>query len=205
MNTGKIMKFPEFTGIRCLMMPFLQGEPASLPDMYAPYKSVLESVYMVKGAIGFLTIDESMVEAGRPHRGARARHGRALHTEGGLRPNGEYVWGPPTPSWGGSCAVTLDRDVRVLLANSVDNTCAIWDAVHEDTTEDGDIGHAAELYPYKTATLMHAGEVHEVGILTPHESLAVDAACRRQFLRIVSSGVRGREACFTRNPLMEAA
>jgi hypothetical protein len=49
---------------------------------------------------------------------------------------------------------------------------------------------------------MKAGEVHEIGILTPHESLPVMADFNRQFLRIVGSGVHGREEYFTQNSLM---
>lgn len=69
---------------------------------------------------------------------------------------------------------------------------------------DGDIGDAAHLYPYETATYMRAGEVHEIGILTPHESLPVKQSANRQFLRIISSGVYGRESYFTKNPLVDS-
>lgn len=49
---------------------------------------------------------------------------------------------------------------------------------------------------------MKAGEVHEIGILTPHESLPLRQKARRQFLRIISSRVHGRESYFTENPLI---
>ena len=104
--------------------------------------------------------------------------------------------------WGGRRNVTLDRDVQVLLANNIDGSCAIWDAEHEDTTTDGDIGHLAHLYPYETATMMKAGEVHRIGIFTPHESLPMRMDADRQFLRIISSGVYGREPYFTENPMV---
>lgn len=50
---------------------------------------------------------------------------------------------------------------------------------------------------------MKAGEVHQIGILTPHESLPITKGGNRQFIRIVSSGVYGREPYFTKNPLMD--
>lgn len=103
--------------------------------------------------------------------------------------------------WGRSHTTTLDHDVQILLANNLDDSCAVWNATHEDTSIDGDIGHAAEQYPYEDAVLMKAGEVHQIGILTPHESLPVRATFKRQFLRIISSGVHGVEPYFTRNPL----
>jgi hypothetical protein len=194
------IEFPKFSGMRCLMMPYIQGDPDSLPAAYDAYRDIVSSVVIRRGDVGFLTIDESIVVAGQPHRGQRARYGRALHTEAGIL-HGTYGWGGD-PTWGGKRAVTLDRDVSVLIASSVANTCAVWDAEHEDTSDDGDIGYAAADYPYRDAILLKRGEIAEIGILTPHESLPVQRGGQRQFLRIVSSGVHGREAYFTVNPLM---
>lgn len=197
-KTGQVIKFPPFSGVRCLMMPYIQGDPTSVPEDYAPYKDIIESVFLKKGDLGFLTIDESPVMQGNPHRGQRAKFGRAIHTEAGKHPiNNTYKWG-----WGSSPKVTLDRDVRILLANNLDDSCAVWDAEHEDTSQDGDIGHVADLYPYSEAVFLKEGEVHEIGILTPHESMVVQRDFSRQFLRIISSGVHGRECYFTENPFV---
>lgn len=187
------------------MMPYIQGEPETVPTEYRHgYESILACVFSKRGDIGFLTIDESKATKGIPHRGARAKWGRALHTEAGRHPDRVYAWGRGG-GWGCSHRVTLDRDVRVLIANNVDRSCALWDAEHEETSIDGDIGNLADQYPYSAATFMHAGEVHEIGILTPHESLPVTHDIDRQFLRIVSSGVHGREPYFTENPLLNVA
>lgn len=194
----KVITFPPFSGLRCLIMPYRQGDPDSVPLEYAPYADIIASVFVQTGGYCFLTIDESEVVAGRPHRGDRARFGRAIHTEAGRDPAKVYVWGGG--GWGSRHSVTLERDVRILLANNLDDSCAVWDAEHEDTSIDGDIGHAGEMCPYSTATIMKSGEVHEIGILTPHESLPVKDNYLRQFLRIVSSGVHGREEYFTLNP-----
>jgi hypothetical protein len=179
------------------MMPYIQGDSSSVPAAYSSYGDIIESMFLKKGDVGFLTIDESIAVKGRPHRGTRAKFDRAIHTEAG-RLHGRCHWG----SWGGSATVTLDSDVRILLANNLDDSCAVWDAKHEDTTEDGDIGHVADEYPYIDAVFMKAGEVREIGILTPHESLPVENDFKRQFVRIVSSGVYGREDYFTVNPLV---
>lgn len=192
------IEFPSYKGIRCLMMPYIQGEPASVPDEFAGYSDIISRVFFRKGEIGFLTIDESIASAGIPHRGARAKYGRALHTEAGLRPSGVYAWGGG--GWGSSYAVSLEPTVEVLLANNADDTCALWDAEHRNTSFDGDIGDKADAYPYETATMMKRGDVHRIGIFTPHESLPVTRDMKRQFLRIVSAGVHGREPYFTKNP-----
>lgn len=39
------IQFPEFTGLRCLMMPYVQGDPDSVPEAFAPYRSILETVF----------------------------------------------------------------------------------------------------------------------------------------------------------------
>jgi hypothetical protein len=194
------IQFPAFTGLRCLMMPYIQGDALSVPEPFRRYADILRSVFVRNGDIGFLTIDESVATAGKPHRGAHAKYDRALHTEAGKLPGTIYNWGGTV--WGGRPNVTLDPDVDILLANNLDDSCALWDAVHEDTSSDGDIGHAASQYPYSDAVLMKSGEVHRIGILTPHESLPVRATVERQFLRIVSAGVHGREPYFTENPMM---
>lgn len=196
------IKFPTFTGTRCLMMPYIQGEASSVPDQYCAYADIIESVYFKKGDVGYLTIDESVAIKGKPHRGKRAKTDRALHTEAGRHPDMVYVWGGG--GWGSSHKVTLDREVKILLANNLDDSCAVWDATHENTSLDGDIGHVAYQYPYFDAVTMKEGEVYKIGILTPHESLPVKRNVKRQFLRIVSSGVHGREPYFTENPILSA-
>jgi hypothetical protein len=201
MNQVGTVTFPEYSGTRCLMMPYIQGDPDSIPDDYDLYRPIITSTYLNKGDVGFLTIDESRVVAGTAHRAVRAKFGRALHTEAGLHPkSGRFFWGGG--SWGGRVNVTLDPKVEILLANNLDGSCTLWDAVHKDTSIDGDIGDKTDLYPYEDAVVMRAGEVHRIGILTPHESMPVQEDFDRQFLRILGAGVHGREPYFTINPLL---
>lgn len=194
------IQFPEFSGVRCLMMPYTQGDPSSVPIEYSSYAGIIESTFVQKGDVGFLTIDESYATKGRPHRGARARTSRALHTEAGYNPDHKYQWG--RNNWGDNPEVEIEESVRVLLANNISGTCALWNATQKDTSLDGDIGHLAHIYPYEDAVMMNAGQVWEIGVLTPHESLPVREDSQRQFLRIVSAGVHGREPYFTKNPIM---
>lgn len=62
MNTGHTIEFPEYRGLRCLMMPYVQGDPTSVPDEYARYRAVLASIFLEKGELGYLTIDESVAK-----------------------------------------------------------------------------------------------------------------------------------------------
>lgn len=195
--------FPKSTGIRCLMMPYIQGNSVSVPEeIRQQYGKILDSIYLEEGEIGYLTIDESFVEPGKAQRAYRAKFGRALHTEACFTPDKLYCWGG-TNRWGGSPNVLIDQDTKVLLINNIDDSCALWDAVHHNTSLDGDIGDCADDYPYEHAIMMKAGEVHQIGVLTPHESLPIKQGGNRQFVRIVGKGVHGREHYFTKNPLMK--
>lgn len=194
------INFPKYQGIRCLMMPFIQGHPESVPNKYQAYASIISKNYFKKGDVGYLTIDETFVGKGKPQRGDRAKTNRAIHTEAGIHPDKVYAWGGG--GWGSSHRVTLDQDVGILLANNIDDSCALWNAWHDNTSIDGDIGHHSKDYPYTDAVLMKSGEVYKIGILTPHESLPVKSNTNRQFLRIVSSGLHGAEPHFTSNPLL---
>lgn len=184
------------------MMPYIQGDSNSVPIEYRKgYEDILNSIFLEKGKIGFLTIDESLATKGKPHRGDRAKTTRALHTEAGLHPDKIYCWGGG--GWGNSHRTTLDGDVKILLANNLDSSCALWPTEHRNTSIDGDIGHLSDNYPYSDATFMKSGECYEIGIFTPHESIPVKQDTNRQFIRIVGSGVHGREAYFTKNRLFE--
>jgi hypothetical protein len=199
---NQTIEFPTFQSKRCLMMPYVQGRPESVPEsLRTGYESILEDLAFEPGQTGWLTIDESVVQAGSAHRGDRSKHGRALHTE----VNNESRWGGGSGGgWGKKSPVYLTRDTRILVASSLGGTTAVWDAEQTDTTEDGDIGHLAHLYPMETAKILSPGEVVEFGIFTPHESLPVAQSTPRQFIRIIGQGVSGREDYFTINPLMAA-
>ena len=198
------MAFPAYTGARCYMMPFIQGRPESLPEAYAGYGEVVERFALPgqEGELGLITIDESMVAAGASQRGYGAGD-RTIHTEACLRES-LLTWGPSSPTWGdGPGFVELERDTRVLIANSIPDTCMIWDLDVEDTTPDGDLSSRAAEFPRTTGRMMEVGEVVEIGIFTPHEPIAQPEAGPRQFFRIVGKGVHGREEYFTRNPVLE--
>ncbi|MEY8802062.1 hypothetical protein AB9K35_17430 [Leisingera sp. XS_AS12] len=194
------MAFPEYTGARCYMMPFIQGRGDSLPEAFASYREVVDRFALPdqEGELGLITIDESFVEAGRSQRGYGAGD-RTIHTEACL--SGENLsWGP---TWGPSPFVRLERSTRALIANSLPDTCMVWDVDVEDTTRDGDLSARADQFPREAGRMMDAGEVIEIGIFTPHEPIRQRHSGPRQFFRIVGHGVHGREDYFTRNEYLE--
>lgn len=200
MEIVRNIDFPDFTGIKCNMMPFIQDNPSSLPKVYRPYSQIIENNFLEHGEIGFLTIDESFVEGGKSQRGYNG-HGinRNVHIEVGRSKNRNY-WGG---SWGGQINTVLEDNTMVLVANSISNTCRVWDTLEKRYTPNGDLSYYISDYPEETGQLLNAGEVAKISIFTPHECVAQKVSSQRQFFRIVGKGVHGREEYFTRNPILD--
>jgi hypothetical protein len=195
-----VIKFPNFTGIKCNMMPFVQGCEDSLPNEYKGYSEIINQNYLEKGEIGFLTIDERFVEAGKSQRGYNSSGiNRNVHIEVGRNENSN-CWGGS--SWGGKNNTILQDDTMVLIANNISNTCRFWDNKEMRCTHDGDLSSYIEDYPIETGKMLNAGEVAKISIFTPHECVVQEKSGQRQFFRIVGKGVKGREDYFTVNPLV---
>jgi hypothetical protein len=197
----KTIQFPEFTGVKCNMMPFIQGDSASLPQIYTPYSKIINENYLEKGEVGFLTIDESFVNKGKSQRGYNDRGmKRNVHVEVG-RSAKFNNWGGGN-SWGGKPNTILDDNTMVLIANSISDTCRIWNTKEMSYTKDGDLSAYIDKYSEDTGILLRAGEIAKISIFTPHECVNQKRSGERQFFRIVGKGVHGREDYFTINPLI---
>jgi hypothetical protein len=197
--------FPNYSGVRCSMMPFIQGDSKSLPSEYRPYASIIDENYLEKGEIGFLTIHESFVNGGSSQRGYNSKGiTRNVHIEVGRNKDANY-WGgggSGNPHWGSGQKTLLDESTMVLIANSISDTCRYWDTKELAYTQDGDLSEYIHKYPEETGILMKSGEVAKISIFTPHECVNQKTSNVRQFFRIVGKGVHGREDYFTINPLM---
>ena len=213
------IEFPIFTGIKCNMMPFIQGDSSSLPEKYKTYSDIVDANYLEKGKIGLLTIDEAFVDSGKSQRGYNSMGiNRNVHIEVGHVANvtawggSGSGWGSSTPTptvgwgsgsgWGGRARVLLAKETQVLVANSIDNTCMLWDTMDTRFTNDGDLSAYIDDYPENTGIMMKAGDLAKISIFTPHECITQQKPGNRQFIRIVGDGVTGREDYFTINPLL---
>lgn len=198
-NDMSNIQFPEFTGVRCNMMPFIQGDSSSLPEAFKPYSQIIDENYLEKREVGLLTIDERFVEAGKSQRGYNSTgSNRNVHIEVG-RIDKRNHWGS---GWGGKKNALLEDSTMALIANSISDTCRVWDAIERSYTQDGDLSAYLDKYPEDTGYLLKSGEVARISIFTPHECVAQAHSGNRQFLRIVGKGVTGREDYFTINPLL---
>jgi len=197
------IQFPEFTGIKCNMMPFIQGDSSSLPEQYKPYSSIIDENFLERGEIGFLTIHESFVEVGQSQRGYNSVGiDRNVHIEVGRKAN-INTWGDDGGnSWAGKFKTTLHDNTMLLIANSISDTCKVWNTIEKSYTKDGDLSAYIEKYPEASGIMLKCGEVVKLSIFNPHECIVQKQSGNRQFFRIVGKGVRGREEYFTINPLI---
>jgi hypothetical protein len=198
------IEFPQVTGVKCSMMPFIQGDSSSLPDEYKSYSKIIDENYLEKGEIGYLTIDESFVNSGESQRGYNSKGiNRNVHIEVGRYEN-KNRWGGSGggSSWGGRNQTLLEDDTMVLIANNISDTCRVWDNKELSYTDDGDLSEYIDKYPEHTGKMLKSGEVAKISIFTPHECISQKESGFRQFFRIVGKGVTGREEYFTINPLL---
>jgi hypothetical protein len=196
------IQFPEFTGISCTMMPFVQGDSSSLPDQYNSYRNIIDNNFLEKGEIGFLTIHESYVKAGKSQRGYNSKGvNRNVHIEVGRHHN-INCWGGSVSTWGNHYNTLLEDDTMVLIANSISDTCRVWDTKELAYTKDGDLSDYIHKYPEHTGINLKSGDLAKISIFTPHECIAQIESGIRQFFRIVGKGVIGREEHFTINPIL---
>ncbi len=197
------IQFPEFTGINCNMMPFIQGDSSSLPDAYKPYSEIINKNFLEKGEIGLLTIQESFVKAHASQRGYNSKGiDRNVHIEVGRNEKNNYWGGGSGNNWGGRFKTLLDDNTMVLIANSISDTCRLWNVKETGYTKDGDLSEYIDKYPEHTGINLKSGEVAKISIFTPHECISQKESDKRQFFRIVGKGVTGREEYFTINPLL---
>lgn len=198
----KLIKFPKFKGIKCNMMPFIQGDASSIPKQYKYYEKIINENFLERGKVGYLTIQESFVKAGNSQRGYNSSGiRRNVHVEVGRF--GDFnCWGGGGGGWGGRPSTILRDGTKVLIANSISDTCRVWDVEDRSYTLDGDLSEYIDKYPENSGVLLKAGELAEINIFTPHECVSQNEDSERQFFRIVGNGVIGREDYFTVNPLM---
>lgn len=193
------IQFPEYKGIRCNMMPFIQGDSSSLPEEYKSYSEIIDSHFLEKGEIGFLTIDERFVDSGKSQRGFNSMGiDRNVHIEVGKCFLGNR-WGN---GWRGESNVLLEDETEILIANNIDDTCMVWNTEERGFTPDGDLSHIIDKYPRDKGVMMKSGDLYRIGIFTPHECINQKTPANRQFLRIVGKGITGRENYFTKNHLL---
>jgi hypothetical protein len=139
------VRFPRFKGIQINMMPIIMGDAKSIPEEFRKYAKLVTACDTEQaGKVGYLTIDESVVESGSHRRGG-------IHTESpGFLPPEVYGdafsksvrvardwssisasgapgdWGARTHWGGGRSNPGTPRDGGIYMASNIADSCVIW-------------------------------------------------------------------------------
>ena len=186
-NLGRIA-LPEWTGRRKYMHTFDAGGPAMAAG-FEPYLPVVSSLCRAAAITGnaHLTVDESIVEAGRSQRRPGA------HVDGCFVPE-ERGW---THGGGGgsgwrhryNAAGEIRQRMAVIVATDVAG-CRVYPGRFEgEPAEDGDLEHIRSRLG--AGQLLAAGQAWLLSPDCVHESLRFERSTRRTFLRIALESLPG--------------
>ena len=180
--------FPVFSGLRIMMMPVRLETPASsLPDSMSMWRRALVglvSLGVAREGVGYLTIDESFVDAGTTHR----RPG--LHVDG-VGPDGRAA------GWGGGGKYAANG---MLVASDVVGCVGYRGAFRGVPAANGDCSHLREQATATGGERMLTNRVYSCGALCVHESLPMPAGTRRTFVRLSMPSDCPWYEGYTRNP-----
>jgi hypothetical protein len=184
------VELPEFSGVRIMMLPVVIGEDASLPDFIAGYKQAfILMCYMAQkhqGEVGYLTVDEKVVQPETTHRRAGA------HVDGIYQGRIGGAWGGCGGSWGstGNGMITVSNPAG----------CRAWKQRFNGWPGmEGEAEHLRD--QFGEGTLFEANMAYWVDGLCVHESLPMKEPTPRQFVRLSLPNNGPWFEGYTENPL----
>lgn len=207
-----LIEFPEYTRpVAVNMMPFLFGDPDSLPPELWGYRPILDQCRGIeKGRVAYLTITAGEVTAGKSQR----RGG--IHTEstkilawGGGWGGGSYPTPVPPPKETPKPPQKPKKEAPAkekrrgteslgIYMASTDGRCRVWDVDTRDVDDHG----ALITLPETPGEIMAPSTLYWMTDRTPHEALESLHTGTRQFIRVVSHQIGGWWAQHnTANPL----
>jgi hypothetical protein len=162
------LPFPDFSGLRVMMMPvklgFTDGTPEHYHELLVQLFSVIESRFI--GQIGYLTIDEREL---MPNETLR---------RGGLHVDGYYHG--KCGAWGGGGGWGSVGNGMLTISSTAH--CKAYLGVFDGQPKDE--GECDHLTLPKEGELFEAGQVYWVDGACVHESMPVTEKTKRQFLRL---------------------
>ncbi|HET9893197.1 MAG TPA: hypothetical protein VFQ42_22155 [Mycobacterium sp.] len=188
--------FPEFTGLRVMMMPVIIGRPDSLPDHSEAWRAAFGVISVLAhehyGSVGYLTVDEAEVPAGETHR----RPG--MHVDG-------YGTDAPAPYGGGGRGYGGGDDLGGGTGMLCAATCApmrVWTGTIAGSPGiDGSCEHMRGK--------LGAGAVLEPNVaywcspMLVHEAMPMSETGRRQFVRLSLPSSAPWHEGYTPNPMAQ--
>jgi hypothetical protein len=193
-------KFPEFSGIRVMMMPFYTHNLDSVPESLNKYKPLIKKMLDNKPAhiqswdenTAYLTIDEGFVKAGVIQRKS------GLHVDGMYNNTLAGAWGGGGGDGGGWGSCTNG----MLLCSNTSDLCVMYTGHVEGVPiNDGDCEHLKDQLSNLQSYSLQAGDVVWADGLMLHESLPAKHDVNRQFIRISLPNNSPWFEGYTENPL----
>jgi hypothetical protein len=162
------VEFPEFTGIRVMMMPVLLGHLDGVPGLYRPLVTRLYEVMEARhiGQVGYLTIDEKELQP------AESLRRSGLHVDG-------YYHGR-CGAWGGGGGWGSVGN-GMLTVSSTAHCRAYLGHIDGEPGPEGECDH---LTMPNDGELFAPGEVYWLDGACVHESVPVSKQTKRQFVRL---------------------
>jgi hypothetical protein len=182
------LEFPDFSGTRVQMMPIILGDVWSVPETLAHYSEALKRLFALgghTGEVGYLTIDEKVLQPGETHR----RPG--LHVDGIFQGRVGGSWG----GGGGWASVATG----MLTVSSAPGCRAFSQEFSGWPGMEGECDHLAD--QCEDGTVLSPGVVYWAGGLCVHESIPMTKETPRQLIRLSLPSDGPWFEGYTENPL----
>jgi hypothetical protein len=183
------VSFPTPNDININMMPFVIGDPASIPQEYRQYVELLQrckgyNSSSEKGRIGYLTVQESLVHGGESQR----RPGLHLEAPGLVTISGGKGVVQVESHWGRGVDFYPVNKIQggIYMASTLSASCRVWNArIAKPCEVVGHLGDVEHLRDFLDAgTYMKKNELFWITDATPHESLPLKENQYRQYFRL---------------------
>lgn len=176
-----LLIFPQFSGLRIMMMPFHLEDVTSIPESMSLWRAAVNTLVglsTVKTGTAYLTVDEAVVQAGQTHR------------RPGMHVDGLGGWGGGGGGWA--------RNGMLFASNRIG--CRGWAQVFDGEPDlNGGCEHLAE--QCGEPVVMQPGRVYWCSPLAVHESIEQAETGQRQFVRLSMPNDCAWYDGYTRNPL----
>lgn len=195
---------PTDAAVRVNMLPFVMGDVDSLPPACREYHPLVAQCLKCLPAtaaqqVGYLTVDEGWVEAGKSQR-RRGAHTDGFAVEacvgrGSGASVGRLLEKPIFHPWGRGSLISAGRvEGGIFMASDVGGTTAVWDCVlpPEVIGAGGDVEHLRGLLQgagHATRLTLGCGELLWMTDRAPHESLPLRQRAYRRFFRLVAGPI----------------
>lgn len=202
-------QWPEYTGLRIMMMPIVSCDPRTFPDSIRSYQNIVMETLLLfpqhYGKVVYLTIDEAHLKKGQTHR----RPG--LHVDGVFRTDdfsSGGSWGGGGGGWGGGAyrVTNLHQEGNGMILFASARGCDAWTndksfRTYEFSYE-GSIEHCRKEIETSFSCLhLKPNVAYWMNPYCIHESLPAPKTQQRQLVRISLPNNCPWFQGYTENPL----